>query len=95
MDLKVSVTWAWIDFIATPHPDVAYEDFHKHIKADLPEPVRMKQLLAWCARRALDEQKVKYASTESSNAAAIGMLPPLRDLTCSTRHWGGDSTRFD
>ena len=61
-----------INHIALPHPDVAHEDFHKHIKADLPEPVRMKQLLAWCARRALDEQKAKYASTESSNAAAIG-----------------------
>lgn len=55
----------------------------------------MKQLLAWCARRALDEQKVKYASTESSNAAAIGNQFPLNDLTCSTRDWGGDSTRFD
>lgn len=58
--------------LALPHPDVAYEDFHKHIKVDFPEPVRMKQLLAWCARRALDEQKAKYASTESSSAAAIG-----------------------
>ena len=32
----------------------------------------MKQLLAWCARRALDEQKAKYAATES-NPAAIGI----------------------
>jgi kinetochore protein Mis13/DSN1 len=60
--------------LALPHPDVAYEDFHKHIKVDFPEPVRMKQLLAWCARRALDEQKTKYAATESSNAAAIGIM---------------------
>ena len=37
----------------------------------------MKQLLAWCARRALDEQKAKYASTESSNPAAIGMNAKL------------------
>ena len=59
--------------LALPHPDIAYEDFHKHIKVDFPEPVRMKQLLAWCARRALDEQKAKYASTESSSAAAIGI----------------------
>ena len=59
--------------LALPHPDVTHEDFHKHIKADFPEPVRMKQLLAWCMRRALDEQKAKYASTESSNAAAIGI----------------------
>ena len=65
-----------------PHPDVAYEDFYKHIKADLPEPVRMKQLLAWCARRALDEQKAKYASTESSNPAAIGIEPEIKLLMC-------------
>ena len=81
--------------LALPHPDVAHEDFHKHIKADLPEPVRMKQLLAWCARRALDEQKVKYASTESSNAAAIGTMPALTDLMCSARNWRGDPTRLD
>jgi len=37
----------------------------------------MKQLLAWCARRALDEQKAKYASTEPSNPAAIGMNAKL------------------
>jgi kinetochore protein Mis13/DSN1 len=62
-----------------PHPDIAYDDFHKHIKADFPEPVRMKQLLAWCARRALDEQKAKYASTESSNPAAIGINASLQN----------------
>jgi kinetochore protein Mis13/DSN1 len=66
--------------IALPHPDVAHEDFYKHIKADLPEPVRMKQLLVWCARRALDEQKAKYANTDSSNAAAIGIQSLLREI---------------
>jgi hypothetical protein len=80
--------------IALPHPDVAHEDFHKHIKVDFPEPVRMKQLLAWCARRALDEQKTKYASTESSNAAAIGSeFVFLANL--STSDWRGNLTRLD
>jgi kinetochore protein Mis13/DSN1 len=78
-----------------PHPDIAYDDFHKHIKADFPEPVRMKQLLAWCARRALDEQKAKYASTESSNPAAIGINASLQMLMNSTSNWRGNFTRFD
>lgn len=74
MGLKVLLSRVSLLILALPHPDVAFGDFHKHIKADLPEPVRMKQLLAWCLRRALDEQKAKYASTESSNAAAIGSI---------------------
>ena len=81
--------------IALPHPDVAHEDFHKHIKADFPEPVRMKQLLAWCARRALDEQRTKYASTEASSAAAIGGNFCEFKANDSTSHWRRDSTRFD
>jgi hypothetical protein len=93
MALKVSFCWTEL-IVALPHPDVAHEDFHKHIKADLPEPVRMKQLLAWCARRALDEQKAKYASTESSNAAAIGNRFEF-SADISTSDWGGNSTRLD
>lgn len=54
----------------------------------------MKQLLVWCARRTLDEQKVKYASTESSNAAAIG-TNLIFQTNGSTSHWGGDSTGPD
>jgi hypothetical protein len=42
----------------------------------------MKQLLAWCARRALDEQKAKYASTELSNPAAIGIESEIKLLMC-------------
>lgn len=37
--------------IALPHPSVPSESFFRHIAAEAPEPVRMKQLLAWCARR--------------------------------------------
>jgi hypothetical protein len=54
----------------------------------------MKQLLAWCTRRALDEQKAKYASTESANAAAIGTIAP--DVVYdSSGDWGGGIIRFD
>lgn len=43
---------------ALPHPDVSAADFYKLISAseELPEPRRMKQLLTWCAQRALPEK---------------------------------------
>ena len=40
-------------FEAMPHPDIARTEFYKHVSAEMPEPIRMKQLLIWCARRAL------------------------------------------
>lgn len=42
--------------IALPHREVEIADFHKHISADDPEPRRMKQLLTWCATRALSDR---------------------------------------
>jgi len=46
--------------------DVA--DFYKHIESQgLPEPRRMRQLLTWCAERALDE-KPKGTGFEDSSA---------------------------
>ncbi|KAJ1999041.1 hypothetical protein H4R26_005218 [Coemansia thaxteri] len=38
-------------FKAMPHESVAAEDFYRHISPELPEPIRLRQLLAWCARR--------------------------------------------
>ncbi|KAJ2059262.1 NEDD8-conjugating protein ubc12 [Coemansia sp. S146] len=38
-------------FKATPHDSVAAGDFYRHISPELPEPIRLRQLLAWCARR--------------------------------------------
>ncbi|KAG4303787.1 hypothetical protein PORY_002812 [Pneumocystis oryctolagi] len=43
---------------ALPHPSISHESFFKHISEDLPDAVRMKQLLIWCAKRALEDQKV-------------------------------------
>lgn len=36
-------------------------DFYKHISQDLPEPRRMRQLLTWCATRALPPAGVTEA----------------------------------
>ncbi|ODQ52766.1 hypothetical protein SAICODRAFT_30561 [Saitoella complicata NRRL Y-17804] len=69
-------------FVALPHPEIPYEDFHKHISVDLPEPLRMKQLLAWCSRRALDEQKAKERPADSSSGAIARAIAEevLKDL---------------
>ncbi|KAF2104020.1 hypothetical protein NA57DRAFT_70234 [Rhizodiscina lignyota] len=42
---------------AVPHADVEPRDFYKHIEQSIPEPRRMKQLLTWCAKRALPEKQ--------------------------------------
>lgn len=46
-------------FQSLPHPDIPASEFYKHISEELPDPVRMKQLLAWCARRSIDESKTR------------------------------------
>ncbi|KAJ2661513.1 hypothetical protein IWW48_002380 [Coemansia sp. RSA 1200] len=38
-------------FNAIPHESVGSADFYRHISPELPEPIRLRQLLAWCARR--------------------------------------------
>ncbi|KAJ2402193.1 hypothetical protein GGI23_000886 [Coemansia sp. RSA 2559] len=38
-------------FNAIPHESVDAADFYRHISPELPEPIRLRQLLAWCARR--------------------------------------------
>lgn len=43
--------------IALPHSEVEVVNFYKHIESEgLPEPRRMRQLLTWCATRAMGEQ---------------------------------------
>ncbi|KAJ1803966.1 hypothetical protein LPJ75_005723, partial [Coemansia sp. RSA 2598] len=39
-------------FKAVPHESVGSSDFYRHISPELPEPIRLRQLLAWSARRA-------------------------------------------
>jgi kinetochore protein Mis13/DSN1 len=43
--------------LALPHNEVEVADFYKHIESEgLIEPRRMRQLLTWCATRAMGEQ---------------------------------------
>ncbi|KAJ1920242.1 hypothetical protein H4219_001475 [Mycoemilia scoparia] len=38
-------------FSVHPHESVSMSDFYRHISPELPEPVRLRQLLTWCSRR--------------------------------------------
>lgn len=42
-----------------PHSSVPSNQFYKHIPPDLPEPVKARWLIAWCAKRAMDERTGK------------------------------------
>ncbi|KTW29414.1 hypothetical protein T552_01365 [Pneumocystis carinii B80] len=68
--------------IALPHPSISHESFFKHISEDLPEPVRMKQLLIWCTKRALDEQKMGVYGKDSRAASLARIIEEeiLNDL---------------
>ncbi|KAL2852620.1 Mis12-Mtw1 protein family-domain-containing protein [Aspergillus pseudodeflectus] len=57
---------------ALPHKQVHTSDFYKHIAADgLPEPRRMRQLLIWCATRAMgDKPSGSRSEDESARLAA-------------------------
>ena len=58
--------------LALPHKEVEVSEFYKHIESEgLSEPRRMKQLLMWCAERAMGE-KPQYESGPDSNAHLAG-----------------------
>jgi kinetochore protein Mis13/DSN1 len=38
--------------VSMPHSSVPSSTFYKHISPTLPEPIRAKHLLVWCAKRA-------------------------------------------
>ncbi|RMZ75739.1 hypothetical protein DV737_g5138, partial [Chaetothyriales sp. CBS 132003] len=69
---------------ALPHAEVEVRDFYKHIEADgLPEPRRMRQLLTWCATRAMDQKAMGGTFEEASAVAAARVMEEelLKDLS--------------
>ncbi|KAA8646497.1 putative phosphatidylserine decarboxylase Psd2 [Aspergillus tanneri] len=72
---------------ALPHKEVDTADFYKHIASDgLPEPRRMRQLLTWCATRALGE-KPSGSSTEDASerlAARVIQEELLKDFSTNS-----------
>ena len=69
------------DYHASPHADIASKDYHQHISADLPEPLRMRQLLLW----SLEKQIVKLSKMEN-NAAAVKVMKTLEQLSQNLIH---------
>ncbi|KAJ5516186.1 hypothetical protein N7527_007746 [Penicillium freii] len=54
---------------ALPHREVSTADFYKHIADDgIPEPRRMRQLLIWCATRALGEKPSGGSNSDDQSA---------------------------
>ncbi|KAG0037741.1 hypothetical protein BGZ82_001932 [Podila clonocystis] len=64
-------------FSALPHPSVDSKSFYRHISAEEPPPVRMKQLMAWCSRKTIDnngETKTETGRNRSATALKIAKL---------------------
>ncbi|KAJ5837314.1 Kinetochore protein [Penicillium chrysogenum] len=54
---------------ALPHREVGTADFYKHIADDgTPEPRRMRQLLIWCATRAIGEKPSGGSNSDDQSA---------------------------
>lgn len=70
---------------ALPHKEVNTADFYKHIASDLPEPRRMRQLLIWCAARAMGEKR-SGSRSEDQSARLAGMqeMVPSSELKGET-----------
>ncbi|CAG8813601.1 1954_t:CDS:2, partial [Racocetra persica] len=66
-------------FVAKPHPDVNSNEFFRHIQAEMPEPIKLRQLLVWCGQRALDKQI--SADENALKIAKIIEQEVLNDLT--------------
>jgi kinetochore protein Mis13/DSN1 len=68
---------------ALPHQEVEIPDFYKHIESEgLPEPRRMRQLLTWCATRALGERSTggEFEDQSARMAARVIQEELLKDL---------------
>ncbi|CAJ0845852.1 551_t:CDS:2, partial [Entrophospora sp. SA101] len=66
-------------FLVEPHPDIKTEDFYRHIQPELPNPVRLKQLLMWCAQRTLGTQK--HENEKVLNIVKKVQKDVIRDLS--------------
>jgi Mis12-Mtw1 protein family. len=81
--------WMLIFFVsflaALPHREVGTADFYKHIADDgIPEPRRMRQLLIWCATRAIGEKPSGGSNSDDQSARLAGTWNPL---TCVRGCW--------
>ncbi|KAG8915856.1 hypothetical protein FRC00_010747, partial [Tulasnella sp. 408] len=57
---------------ANPHPSVDHPEFYTHISPELPEALRIRQLLVWCSSRALSSTSAPTIPSTSES------LPKLK-----------------
>ncbi|KAF9888151.1 hypothetical protein FE257_009287 [Aspergillus nanangensis] len=72
---------------ALPHKEVNTADFYKHITSDgLPEPRRMRQLLIWCATRAMGGKPSGSRSEDESARLAARVIQEelLKDFSTNS-----------
>ncbi|KAJ5639186.1 uncharacterized protein N7484_007048 [Penicillium longicatenatum] len=72
---------------ALPHREVGTADFYKHIADEgLPEPRRMRQLLIWCATRALGDKPSGSRSVDQSSRLAARAIQDelLKDFSTNS-----------
>lgn len=78
---------------ALPHKEVNTADFYKHIGPDLPEPRRMRQLLIWCATRAMGDKPSGSRSEDESARLAARVIQEelLKDFSTNSdlSNWFG------
>ncbi|KAJ5481843.1 hypothetical protein N7475_000655 [Penicillium sp. IBT 31633x] len=80
---------------ALPHREVNSADFYKHIADDgLPEPRRMRQLLIWCATRAIGDKPSGGSNSDDQSArlaARVIQEEILRDFSSNSElsNWFG------
>ncbi|KAE8150248.1 Mis12-Mtw1 protein family-domain-containing protein [Aspergillus avenaceus] len=72
---------------ALPHDKVDTADFYKHISSEgLPEPRRMRQLLIWCATRAMGDKPSGSRSEDASARLAARVIQEeiLKDFSTNS-----------
>ncbi|KAE8351717.1 Mis12-Mtw1 protein family-domain-containing protein [Aspergillus coremiiformis] len=72
---------------ALPHDQVDTAEFYKHIASDLPEPRRMRQLLIWCATRAMGDKRSQSRSEDASARLAARVIQEelLKDFSTNSQ----------
>ncbi|KAI0366174.1 hypothetical protein BV20DRAFT_952953 [Pilatotrama ljubarskyi] len=75
---RISSSFETTGVISHPHTSVSVSSFFKHIDCELPEPQRARQLLIWCANRAMNElaDQGPQASSSRRKSTNSGKDPP-------------------
>lgn len=73
---RESIELTWFYSTATPHPSVPPDTFYRHVDADLPDALRLRQVLCWTASRASD----RPIPTTPSDLSPPPVSPLVSDL---------------